>query len=91
VLLRRILPLFGTADARTGLPKNRACLLIVPQQLPEGDLRGEAATGGRSKKRAASGSKKEATRLRDKNKWRQTAHKIYRTPSLITFAKPKRH
>jgi host factor-I protein len=40
VLLRRILPLFGTADVRTGLPKNRACLLIVPQQLPEGDLRG---------------------------------------------------
>jgi hypothetical protein len=23
--------------------------------------------------------------------WRQTAHKIYKTPSLITFVKPKRH
>jgi hypothetical protein len=29
-------------------------------------------------------------KLRDK-KWRQTAHKTYKTPSLITFAKPKRH
>jgi hypothetical protein len=26
-----------------------------------------------------------------KKQWRQTAHKTYRTPSLITFAKPKRH
>ena len=29
--------------------------------------------------------------LRDKNKWRQTAHKIYKTPSSITFVKLKRH
>jgi hypothetical protein len=28
------------ANARTGLPKNHACLLIILPYLPEGDLRG---------------------------------------------------
>jgi host factor-I protein len=35
---------------RTGLPKNRACLLIVSPRLPEGDLRGEAAAGTSSER-----------------------------------------
>jgi host factor-I protein len=51
------------ADLRTGLPKNRACLLIKPPR-PEGDLRGMPATGDapqegsiRFKKRSNSGTK----------------------------------
>ena len=32
--------MFGVTGARTDLPKNRACLLIMPSARPEGDLRG---------------------------------------------------
>jgi hypothetical protein len=39
-----------TAGARTGLPKNPACLLITVAALPEGDLRGKPATGRRSER-----------------------------------------
>jgi host factor-I protein len=38
---------FGATAARTGLPKNRACLLIKRLRLPEGDLREEAGNPGR--------------------------------------------
>jgi host factor-I protein len=47
VVLRRMGPLFDRGDARTGLPKNQACHLIVPPRSPEGDLR-EAGNRGRS-------------------------------------------
>jgi len=44
-LLRRMATRFRVADARTGLPKNRACPLIVPPSWPEGDLRGSRRPG----------------------------------------------
>ena len=48
VALRRNATAFPALGARTGLPKNRACLLIIPSRLPEGDLRAGGATGGGS-------------------------------------------
>jgi hypothetical protein len=35
----------GCADAGTGLPNNRACPLIAPFAVPEGDLMGSRQTG----------------------------------------------
>jgi hypothetical protein len=81
---------FRAAGARTDLPKNRACLLIAFAARPEGDLRGKSATGRRSEESSNRFNKKEAQDAGQKQ-WRQTAHKIYKTPSLITFVKPKRH
>src|ERR1700722_7494439 len=82
-------PLFGVGDAGTGLPKNQACPLIEPPRSPEGDLR-EAGNRGWLRQRVAIGNKKEANKTAGQKQWRQTAHKIYKTPSLITFVKQKR-
>src|SRR5437870_4657855 len=70
----------------TRLPKNHACRLIAPAGPSEGDLRGGPAAG---KKPVPKGSRFKK-KMRDK-KWRQTAHKICKTPSSTTFVKPKRH
>jgi host factor-I protein len=41
--------MFCAGGARSGLPKNRACLLITPLRVPEGDLRGSGQPGEASK------------------------------------------
>jgi hypothetical protein len=48
------------------------------------------ATGGGSG-REQNGFNKNKHKTAGQQQWRQTAHKIYKTPSSITFVKPKRH
>jgi hypothetical protein len=79
----------SATDAQTGLPKNRACLLIMLPRRPEGDLR-VAGNRGTLRQRAAIGSIKTSNKIAGQKKWRQTAQ-TYRTPSLIMFVKPRRH
>jgi host factor-I protein len=53
--LRRIAAAFDVAGTRTGLPKNRACLLIVPPRTRRG-ISGDAGDRATLPKRAAIGS-----------------------------------
>jgi hypothetical protein len=62
------------------LPKNRACLLIVPPRLPEGDLRA-GRRPGEVPSESSNRFKKKKHKTAGQKQWRQTAHKTYKTPS----------
>src|ERR1700716_1815619 len=55
------------AGARTGLPKNRACLLIMPPRAQRGISGESRQSGDASSESCVRFNKKKQTRLRDKN------------------------
>ncbi|MEH2627122.1 hypothetical protein V1292_005177 [Bradyrhizobium sp. AZCC 1719] len=71
---------FRAGGARTGLPNNRAYPLIALSSRPEGDLRvGRQVGAGSVREQQRLNKKKHKTA--GQKQWRQTAHKIYKTPS----------
>jgi len=71
---------FRVGDARTGLPKKRACPLIALPSLPEGDLRGSRQSG-QAPLESNNRLNKKKHKTAGQKQWRQTAHKTYKTPS----------